>query len=133
MRRPQPGGKCNAKQTARLRCLEERQRCLLNLKVWEMTKKEIQARRFFVSGRVQGVGYRIFAQDAAQELGLQGYVRNRHDGRVEVFAMGPAEKLAQLRKELEKGPMMARVMEINEEPATIDTRYSEDFSVEYTI
>ncbi|HEY2119720.1 MAG TPA: acylphosphatase [Candidatus Acidoferrum sp.] len=86
-----------------------------------------------MSGRVQGVGYRIFAQDAAQELALQGYVRNRNDGRVEVFAMGPAEKLAQLRKELGKGPMMARVMEINEEPATIDTRYSEDFSVEYTI
>lgn len=98
-----------------------------------MTKKEIQARRFFVFGRVQGVGYRIFAQNLAQELGLQGFVRNRHDGRVEVFAMGPPEKLAQLRKELEKGPMMARVTEINEEPATIDTRYSNNFSVEYTI
>jgi acylphosphatase len=98
-----------------------------------MTKKEIQARRFFVSGRVQGVGYRIFAQNVAQKLGLRGYVRNRHDDRVEVFAMGSAEKLAQLRKELEKGPMMARVTEINEEPATIDTRYSDDFSVEYTI
>ena len=47
--------------------------------------------------------------------------------------MGTAEKLAELRKELEKGPMMARVTEINEEPATVDTRYQNEFSVEYTI
>jgi acylphosphatase len=98
-----------------------------------MTKEEIQARRFLVSGHVQGVGYRIFVQNAAQELGLGGYVRNRRDARVEVLAMGTAEKLSQLRKELEKGPMMARVTEINEEPAAVDTQYSDDFSVEYTI
>ena len=109
------------------------ERCLLNLQIWEMTKKEIQARKFQVSGRVQGVGYRMFVQDAAYELGLKGYVRNRRDGRVEVFAMGPAEKLSQLRKELETGPMMARVTGIEEEPAFADTRYSEDFSVEHTI
>lgn len=98
-----------------------------------MTQKEIQARKFLVSGRVQGVGYRIFVQDAALALDLKGYVRNRRDGRVEVFAMGPAERLLQLRKELEKGPMMARVTGIAEESATADTRYSEDFSVEHTI
>lgn len=98
-----------------------------------MSKKEIQARRFFVSGRVQGVGYRIFSQRAAQNLGVTGYTRNRRDGRVEVFAMGTAEKLAQLRKELEKGPMMARVTEMNEEPATVDPQYLHEFSVEYTI
>ncbi|MGB2626402.1 MAG: acylphosphatase [Candidatus Acidiferrum sp.] len=98
-----------------------------------MSKKKIQARRFFVSGRVQGVGYRMFSQRTAQDLGVTGYTRNRMDGRVEVFAMGTAEKLAELRKELEKGPMMARVTEINEEPATVDTRYQNEFSVEYTI
>ena len=106
---------------------------LLNLKIWDMKKEATQARRFFVSGRVQGVGYRIFAQRAAEELGLSGYVRNRHDGRVEVFAMGTAEKLRQLGKELEKGPMMARVTDVNEEPATVDTHYSDDFTVEYTL
>jgi|SRR5271165_952591 len=98
-----------------------------------MAKKEIQARRFFVSGRVQGVGYRLFVQEVAQELDLHGYTRNRRDGRVEVFAMGAPEKLAQLRKELEKGPMMARVEEIEEEPAAVDTRYAIDFLVEYTL
>ncbi len=85
-----------------------------------------------VSGRVQGVGYRFFAQRAAEELGLSGYVRNRHDGRVEVFAMGTAENLRQLGKELQKGPMMASVTEVNEESATVDPRYSENFTVEYT-
>jgi acylphosphatase len=98
-----------------------------------MKEEAIQARRFFAAGRVQGVGYRVFAQQAAEELGLRGYVRNRRDGRVEVFAMGTPEKLRQLGKELEKGPMMSRVTEVNEEPATVDTRYLETFAVEYTL
>lgn len=98
-----------------------------------MKEKEKQARRFFVAGRVQGVGYRVFVQRLAGELELQGYVRNRQDGRVEVMAMGEPEKLRLLRKELKKGPMMARVTEVNEEPATVDVRYSESFTVEYTL
>ena len=98
-----------------------------------MNKNENQARRFFVAGRVQGVGYRYFVQELAQELGLRGYVRNRRDGRVEVFAMGTPEKLRQLGKELAKGPMMARVTDVNEEPATVDTNYSADFRFEYTL
>jgi acylphosphatase len=97
-----------------------------------MKEKEKHARRFFVAGRVQGVGYRVFVQRLAEELELQGYVRNRQDGRVEVMAMGEPEKLRLLRKELKKGPMMARVTEVNEEPATVDVRYSESFTVEYT-
>jgi acylphosphatase len=98
-----------------------------------MKEKEEQARRFFVAGRVQGVGYRVFVQRAAEELGLNGYVRNRRDGRVEVFAMGEPEKLRLLRKELNKGPMMADVSDVNEEPATMDRQYSENFTVEYTL
>ncbi len=98
-----------------------------------MKKEPTEARRFFVAGRVQGVGYRMFAQQAAEELGLRGYVRNRRDGRVEVFAMGTPEKLRQLGKELAKGPMMARVTDVNEEPATVDTNYSADFRFEYTL
>ncbi len=113
--------------------LDERQKSLLDSVIWRMKKAATQARRFIVGGRVQGVGYRIFAQNSAGELGLRGYVRNRRDGRVEVFAMGTAEKLRQFSKELEKGPMMARVTEVNEEPATVDTRYADSFSVEYTV
>jgi acylphosphatase len=98
-----------------------------------MKQKEKQARRFYVAGRVQGVGYRIFVQRLAEDLELQGYVRNRQDGRVEVMAMGEPDKLRLLRKELKKGPMMARVTEVNEEPATVDASYSENFTVEYTL
>ena len=86
-----------------------------------------------MTGRVQGVGYRVFVQRLAEELELQGYVRNRRDGRVEVFAMGEPEKLRLLRKELNKGPMMADVIEVKEEPATADGNFSGIFTVEYTL
>jgi len=54
----------------------------------------ITARRWLVRGRVQGVGYRWFAQKAAAGLGLSGYARNLDDGRVEVYAAGAEAKLA---------------------------------------
>ena len=86
-----------------------------------------------MSGRVQGVGYRGFVEHVAAKLGLQGYVRNLRDGRVEVFAMGTPEKLGQLRAALEKGPMMSDVTGLNEEPDTVDTRYAGMFTIEMTI
>ena len=54
------------------------------------------ARRYFVSGTVQGVGYRYFAQRIARRLGVAGFVRNLNDGRVEVYAVGPANRLPEL-------------------------------------
>jgi len=98
-----------------------------------MDRDENHARRFFVQGRVQGVGYRFFVQELAEELGLRGYVRNLRDGRVEVLAMGSPEKLRRLRQALEKGPLMARVAELIEEPASLDSRYERGFTVELTI
>ncbi len=98
-----------------------------------MATEENHARRFLVAGRVQGVGYRYFVQEIAEEMGLRGYVRNLRDGRVEVLAFGSGEKLRGLRHELEKGPMMSRVTEVIEEPATLDTRYNKGFTVEMTI
>jgi|SRR5450432_563078 acylphosphatase len=97
-----------------------------------MKKEEIQARRYFASGRVQGVGYRIFAQRAAQELGVAGYTRNRSDGRVEVFAMGTPKTLRKLRMALRKGPLMASVAELSEETAFVETKYSGNFYVQAT-
>lgn len=65
--------------------------------------------RFVVSGRVQGVYFRQSTADRATALGLDGWVRNRPDGRVEGVAAGAPEALAQLRTWLDRGPPAARV------------------------
>ena len=67
------------------------------------------ARRFIVSGRVQGVGFRQFAATMALKLGLNGWARNLVDGRVEVFAEGDVEIIEDLRRHLTAGPPSARV------------------------
>jgi acylphosphatase len=65
--------------------------------------------RFLVAGRVQGVGYRYFALQEAQALGLAGFARNLGDGRVEVVAEGTAEALAAFEARLKEGPAFAKV------------------------
>lgn len=65
---------------------------------------------FFVSGRVQGVFFRQRAKEQADRFGLQGWVRNRPDGRVEGIAQGPGPALESLREWLQRGPPMARVL-----------------------
>jgi len=77
----------------------------------------MQANRYIVRGRVQGVGFRWFVDHEARQLGLAGWVRNNLDGAVEVLAMGSEQQLAALRKRLEKGPRAARVDEVEEIPA----------------
>jgi acylphosphatase len=92
---------------------------------------EKQARRYFVSGMVQGVGFRYFTQDVAERLHLTGFVRNLRDGRVEVFAIGGEEQLSRLRNALEKGPRGAMVHGVAEELAGVDPRFDLDFSITY--
>lgn len=87
------------------------------------------AKRYFVSGMVQGVGYRYFAQNAAENLKISGFVRNLSDGRVEVFAMGTPGQHAQLRALLQKGPRFSNVREVRDEPAALDARYEGGFVV----
>lgn len=65
-----------------------------------------------VQGRVQGVGFRWFVVEKAQQLKLAGWVRNRPDGNVEVAAAGPAEALARLESAVRAGPRGARVDEV---------------------
>jgi acylphosphatase len=88
-----------------------------------------QAKRFFVSGIVQGVGFRYFTQDAAERLHLGGYVRNLPDARVEVYAIGTPDRLAKLRAALERGPRFASVSDVREEPAPVDPQYAKEFSI----
>jgi acylphosphatase len=67
------------------------------------------ARRFLVSGHVQGVGFRYFAQDAAQREGLTGYVANEADGTVTVVAEGAADSMDRFELALRRGPSRSRV------------------------
>ena len=90
-----------------------------------------QARRFIVSGTVQGVGYRYFTQHAANGLHLSGAVRNLPDGRVEVYAIGTVEQLAKLRSALQRGPWGATVSDVTEENAAADENYTNGFVITY--
>ena len=96
-------------------------------------KQKAMARRYNVSGRVQGVGYRNFVEHVAAKIGVDGFVRNRRDGRVEVYAIGKPEQLKQLRAALEKGPMMSSVSEVDEEPDSVNNQYVGNFTIEYTV
>ena len=89
------------------------------------------ARRYFVSGIVQGVGFRYFTQDEAERLKLSGYVRNLRDGRVEIYAIGPPENLSRLRTLLERGPRGAMVQHVAEESAELDAKFEQEFSITY--
>jgi acylphosphatase len=91
---------------------------------------ETQAKRFFVSGSVQGVGFRFFAERTAASLGVGGYVRNLCDGRVEVYAIGSAEQMDALKNALGRGPRMAGVDRVDEHDAQILREYANVFCIE---
>lgn len=79
-----------------------------------------ESRRWLVSGRVQGVGYRAFAARTARGLGLSGGASNLSDGRVLVVAEGPAHALDRLEAALWEGPRFARVQRVEISVATPD-------------
>lgn len=78
----------------------------------------IVARRFYISGRVQGVGFRYFVQDHASVEGVHGYVRNLPDGRVEALVEGDEESVLRVERALRRGPSSARVEDVVVETAT---------------
>jgi acylphosphatase len=73
------------------------------------TDKSIEAKRYLVRGRVQGVGFRWFVEREAHMLGIAGWVRNNHDGSVEVLAQGTRDQLSGFHSRLREGPRAARV------------------------
>lgn len=83
-------------------------------------ESRLQARRWIVSGRVQGVSYRYFTQQAARELELTGWVRNLSDGSVEVQVAGDDQVLERFRQRLLEGPRFGRVDGIDETPLDPD-------------
>lgn len=80
------------------------------------------ARQYLISGRVQGVGFRYFAYDAAVRENVHGWVRNLPDGRVEVSAEGDAEALERFEHKLRHGPRGARVDDVETSERTPDAR-----------
>ena len=85
------------------------------------------ARRFVISGRVQGVGFRWFTREAADREGVHGWVRNLPDGRVEANAEGDADALERFERALRHGPRGARVDDVEVDaiaPTGRDTGFS---------
>jgi acylphosphatase len=72
------------------------------------------ARKFLISGEVQGVGYRFFAQRAAARHQVLGYVRNLPDGRVEALAEGTPESVEAFKHDIATGPTFSVVENIEE-------------------
>ncbi len=87
------------------------------------------ARQFVVSGRVQGVGFRFFVQDAARVAGGSGWIRNRADGAVEAFVEGESKAVDRVEIAIRRGPGGARVSHVTVE-AVAPVGRSIGFSIE---
>lgn len=84
----------------------------------------VTGRRYVVSGRVQGVGFRFFARDAAAREGISGWVRNLPDRTVEIEAHGEHEALLRFERAIRRGPAGSRVDDVLAEPAPPSAAHS---------
>jgi acylphosphatase len=87
------------------------------------------ARKYVISGSVQGVGYRFFAEGWATQLGIRGYVKNLWDGNVEVYAIGAEAQLEEFKRHLASGPRGARVTRVEEYDEAVNKQYN-GFAIE---
>ena len=79
-----------------------------------MKPEKKTARKYLISGRVQGVGFRWYVEERARRLGLAGTVKNLPDGRVEAYAVGEPKVLDTFKAHLEEGPRGAHVTGVEE-------------------
>lgn len=90
------------------------------------------ARRYFVSGEVQGVGFRYYVLREVERIGnISGFVRNRTDGSVEVLAQADEGLLRELEESLRKGPRSSRVSRVQIVEESPDSNYP-DFRITMT-
>lgn len=80
----------------------------------------LTASRFNIRGRVQGVGYRYYAQTAAAKLGISGYARNDEDGSVDVYAVGTEAQLTEFAGMLRTGPKYSDVRSVDRREAAVE-------------
>ncbi|MEM2094790.1 MAG: acylphosphatase [Candidatus Bathyarchaeia archaeon] len=90
----------------------------------------MSALRAIIRGRVQGVGYRYYILRLAQELGIAGYVKNRRDGSVEVFAQGYESRLKEFMDRIRKPRQPIEVTEVNIQQALVKPGFV-SFRIEY--
>ena len=88
------------------------------------------AAHIFVSGKVQGVGFRDFAQRRAADFQLTGYARNLPDGRVEIEAEGEREKIERFVQSLRQGPSRSKVTDVELSWGTPSRRFN-DFLIAF--
>lgn len=88
------------------------------------------ARRFIISGFVQGVGFRYFVLRAAARHQVLGTVRNLPDGRVEVVAEGERDAMDEFKKDLATGPTLAQVTDLDEADLPVTGRFR-DFHIDH--
>src|ERR1700752_211840 len=94
-------------------------------------KLNMHAKLFCVSGRVQGVGFRFFAEATASRLGVSGYVKNLSDGRVEIYPIGDERRLKPSRVAVEQGVRMAAVDNVEERDPEKLKEYASGFTIEH--
>ena len=78
-------------------------------------QRAMDTKRLVIAGKVQGVGYRAWMVDAAQRLGVDGWVRNRADGAVEALVSGDPASVEELLRACRRGPRLAEVRAIDED------------------
>ncbi len=92
---------------------------------------DLAARRWVLSGRVQGVGFRWFVLNNAQALGIRGWVSNTPEGDVEVVGLASAASLDLFELQLEKGPPAARVTNLTTEEVPHQSVDSKSFIIKH--